>query len=85
MNMITKERIAMTKKLYRSRKDYMLAGICDGLGEYFDIDPTIISLAVAFSIFLGGGIFVYLIAWIVISLEPEESSFCQSGPNLNIY
>jgi phage shock protein PspC (stress-responsive transcriptional regulator) len=64
----------MAKKLYRSRKDYMLAGICGGLGEYFDIDPTIIRLLVAFSIFLGGGILVYLIAWIVIPLEPETSS-----------
>lgn len=63
----------MTKKLYRSRKNYMLAGICGGLGEYFDIDPTIIRLAVAFTIFLGGGILVYLIAWMIIPLEPETT------------
>ncbi|MBA2368792.1 MAG: PspC domain-containing protein [Candidatus Protochlamydia sp.] len=63
----------MEKKLYRSKKNYMIAGICGGLGEYFNIDPTIIRLIVAFSVLLGGtGLFVYLIAWIVIPPEPEQ-------------
>lgn len=62
----------MEKKLYRSRKNFMIAGICGGLGEYFNIDPTVIRLIAAFSVLLGGtGLFVYLIAWIVIPLEPE--------------
>lgn len=61
----------MEKKLYRSRKNYMVAGICGGLGEYFQIDPTIIRLAVAFTFLLGGtGLLVYLVAWIIIPLEP---------------
>lgn len=63
----------MTKKLYRSRKDYMIGGVCGGLGEYFDIDPTIIRLIAALALFIGGGIIVYIIAWIVIPLEPEAS------------
>lgn len=62
----------MEKKLYRSRKNYMIAGICGGLGDYFQIDPTIIRLIVAFSALLGGtGLFIYLIAWIIIPIEPE--------------
>ena len=35
----------MKKKLYRSRKDKMLAGICGGLAEYFDVDPSLVRLA----------------------------------------
>lgn len=62
----------MEKKLYRSRKNYMIAGICGGLGEYFAIDPTIIRLIVAFTFALGGtGFIAYLIGWIIIPLEPE--------------
>lgn len=62
----------MEKKLYRSRKNSMVAGICGGLGEYFAIDPTIIRLIVAFTFALGGtGLIAYLVGWIIIPLEPE--------------
>jgi phage shock protein C len=61
----------MSKRLYRSRNNYMLAGICGGLGEYFNIDPTIIRLIVAFSALLAGsGILVYIIAWFIIPVSP---------------
>lgn len=60
----------MYKKLYRSRKNYMISGVCGGVGEYFDIDPTIIRLIVAFTMLLGGGVIVYLIAWFIIPLNP---------------
>ena len=60
------------KRLYRSLDDRMIAGVCGGLGEYFNIDPTIIRLLMAFLTILGGGtgILVYFIAWIII---PEET------------
>lgn len=65
----------MEKKLYRSRKNYMIAGICGGLGEYFNIDPTLIRLGVAFTFVLGGaGLLAYLIAWMIIPLEPADSA-----------
>lgn len=55
------------KRLYRSRENRMIAGICGGLGEYFEIDPTFIRLLWILAIFvMGGGILAYLIAWIVI-------------------
>jgi phage shock protein C len=60
----------MEKKLYRSRKNYMLGGVCGGIGEYFNIDPTLVRLAVAFSMLLGGGIIIYLVAWVIIPLNP---------------
>lgn len=61
----------MEKKLYRSRTDKSIAGVCGGLGKYFDIDPTIIRLAWVFAIFFAGsGIFAYLIAMLIVPQEP---------------
>jgi phage shock protein C len=67
----------MMKKLYRSRKDSKIAGVCGGIAEYFNIDSTIIRLLAVITIFFGGGgIVSYLIAWLIIPLEPsgEESA-----------
>lgn len=61
----------MNKKLYRSRNDRMIAGVCGGLAEYFDVDSTFIRLAVLFIfLFQGVGLIAYLIAWVVMSEEP---------------
>ena len=59
------------KKLYRSRNNRMLCGVCGGLGEFFGIDPTIVRLLVAILSFssFGTGVLVYFIAAFVI---PEE-------------
>lgn len=55
------------KKLYRSTTNCMLAGVCGGIGEYFDIDPTLIRLAwVLFSALGGSGVLAYIIAAIII-------------------
>lgn len=60
-----------TKRLYRSRQDRMIAGVCGGIGHYLNIDPTLIRLALLLlAIWGGGGILVYIIAWIVIPEEP---------------
>ena len=62
----------MNKRLYRSRTDKQLAGVCGGLGRYFDIDPTIIRLAWVVALFFaGGGLFAYLLAMIIVPQEPE--------------
>ncbi|NOZ71731.1 MAG: PspC domain-containing protein [Chloroflexi bacterium] len=63
----------MTKRLYRSRKDQMIAGVCGGIGEYLNIDPTLVRLAfLLLAIWGGGGVLAYLIAWIVIPEEPVD-------------
>jgi phage shock protein C len=60
-----------TKRLTRSRQDRMIAGVCGGIGRYLSIDPTLIRLAMLLlAIWGGGGILVYIIAWIVIPEEP---------------
>jgi phage shock protein C len=55
------------KRVYRSRKERMVAGVCGGLAEYFGIDPTIVRLAFVASAFLGGaGLVAYVVAWVII-------------------
>jgi phage shock protein C len=62
----------MAKKLYRSRKSRIIAGICGGIAEYFDIDPIIVRLITLILVLsAGGGFIVYIIAWIVVPEEPE--------------
>ena len=56
-----------SKRLYRSRKNRIIAGVCGGLGEYFGIDPVIIRLLWVLLVLLyGTGILAYLIAWMII-------------------
>ena len=58
------------KRLKRSVKDMMIAGICGGLADYFDIDSTLVRLAFAFTVlFAGTGILAYLIMWIIVPKE----------------
>jgi len=55
------------RKVKRDSYNGILGGACEGLGEYFSIDPVIIRLMfIATSLMLGGGILTYIIAWIII-------------------
>lgn len=64
--------MAKVKKLYRSGKDRILGGVCGGIGEYFDIDPTLVRLFFILLGLNGMGVFVYLIAWLVIPRNPRD-------------
>ncbi|MNH90343.1 DNA-binding transcriptional activator PspC [compost metagenome] len=59
-------------KLYRSRRDKKLTGLCGGLAETFNIDATLLRLLVVVTTFFSGGtvIFLYIVAAIVIPKEP---------------
>lgn len=60
------------KRLYRSNVSKMIGGVCGGIAEYFDIDPTIVRLIWAFAILCGGfGLLAYIVAWIIIPLNPN--------------
>ena len=60
----------MDRKLYRSRTDYMIGGVCGGLAEYIGIDSTVVRLFMALATFVGGmSLLVYLLMWLII---PEE-------------
>jgi len=70
MDMTKTKKANQTKRLYRSKKNRIISGVCGGIGEYFDIDPTLIRLLWVISILIwGAGIFAYLIAWIIF---PEK-------------
>ncbi len=59
-------------KIFRSRTQRMVAGVCGGIGEYFGIDPTIVRLGfVLLSLMVGGGLLVYILAAIIL---PEETT-----------
>ena len=61
------------KRLYRSRKNRMLGGVCGGIAEYFEIDPVIVRLIAVALFFVGGSaVLAYIIALIVIPYEPFE-------------
>lgn len=59
------------KRLYRSRTDTMLGGVCAGLAKYFTLDPTVVRLIfVLLFILAGQGLLIYLILWLIVPLEP---------------
>ena len=60
-----------SKKLYRSRTERKIGGVCGGLAQYFNIDPTLVRLLFVLGvIFVGGGLLAYLIMLIVVPEEP---------------
>ena len=62
----------MERRLYRSRSDRMLGGVCGGVGSYLGVDPTFIRIIFFVMIFGGGaGFWIYLLLWFLI---PEEGS-----------
>lgn len=61
-----------TKRLYRSRSNVMIGGVCAGLADYFNLDPTVVRLIFVLLALLGGhGVLIYLILWLVVPLQPE--------------
>lgn len=62
----------MEKKLYRSRTNKKLFGVCGGLAEYFDIDPTVLRLILVLAVICAGvGLVAYLIAALIIPVNPN--------------
>jgi len=62
------------KRLYRSREDRILGGVCGGMAEYFRTDPSLMRLLwILFTLLTGGiGLFFYFAAWILIPVEPRR-------------
>ena len=70
------------KRLYRSRTDRMIGGVCSGLGEYFSIDPTIVRVVFVLGLFLGFGSlgFIYLVLLLVVPEEPYTEELPAEEP-----
>ena len=60
----------MKKRLYKSVTDKKLCGVCGGVAQYFEFDPTLVRLAwVLFTVFGGSGIIAYIVAALVMPTE----------------
>jgi len=61
------------KRLYRSKKDRMLCGVCGGIAKYFEIDPTLVRLlwVILTLLSFGAGVIAYLIACVIVPEEPK--------------
>jgi phage shock protein C len=64
----------LQKRLYRSTQDRMFAGVCGGIGEYLDVDPTLVRLVfVALSLLSSGsGLVIYIILMLIVPEQPAE-------------
>jgi len=66
---------APQKRLMRSSRDKKIGGVCAGLADYFDLDPTIVRIVWLLAIFFAGtGLLVYLILWIALPLAPPVTA-----------
>lgn len=60
-----------SKRLYRSRINRQLQGVCGGLGEYFNVDPTLVRLIfIVLSLAGGPGLILYILLWVIMPEEP---------------
>ena len=63
------------RKLYLSRSDKKIAGLCGGIGALFSIDPTLVRLLTVFGAIMSGFfqlILTYIVAWIIVPIDPAE-------------
>jgi phage shock protein C len=70
---------AHSGRLYRSRQDRVVAGVCGGLGHYFNVDPVLVRIGFVALTFAGGaGILVYILAAILIPQATAEEDFARA-------
>ncbi len=61
------------KRLYRSTQDRMFAGVCGGIAEYLEVDPTLVRLVFAALTLLGGpGIIIYIVLMLIVPEQPRQ-------------
>ena len=73
------------KRLFRSRDDAQIAGLCHGVAEYLSIDPVVVRLVTVVATFLTGivpGILAYLAGWILVPLPPQPVVY-QAPPSVD--
>ena len=74
------EPLGAVRRLFRSRDDRVIAGVCSGLARYFRIDPTIVRIAaVALLLFGGVGVVAYLAAWLLVPEDGETEPLLHRG------
>ncbi|MDD1704938.1 MAG: PspC domain-containing protein [Methanoregula sp.] len=65
----------MAERLYRSKKERILGGVCGGIGKYSDVDPNVVRLIliVLTLLSIGVGVIAYIIAWLLVPEEEDGS------------
>jgi phage shock protein C len=67
--------MAEVKKLYRSRRERIIGGVCGGLADYLEMDPTVVRLLFILLALLGGpGLILYLLMLFIVPVEPAEDN-----------
>lgn len=75
----------MEKKLYRSDTNKIVSGVCGGLGEYFDVDPTLVRIVlIILTLATGVFLFGYLLAWIIVPKREPGSWQQESTDSINV-
>lgn len=74
----------MEKKLYRSRQDRVISGVCGGLGSYLGVDPTVLRVVAALLAFVsfGTAILIYLVLALIVPLAPENALTPSEGKDV---
>ncbi|HEY1024808.1 MAG TPA: PspC domain-containing protein [Sphingobacteriaceae bacterium] len=76
----------MEKRLYRNENDKMLAGVCSGLADYFEMDVTWMRIIFVFAAIFGfSGVLIYLILWIVVPPKPFRPNFSSYNTDYRVY
>jgi phage shock protein C len=76
---------AVARKLYRSEKNVVVAGVAGGLGEYFQVDPVLIRLIIVILVVFGGsGIPLYLILWLVLPKQSQVEQNTEATVRSNV-
>jgi len=72
----------LRKKLSRSKQDRKIAGVCGGVAEYLEVDPTLVRLVwVMLALFGGWGLIGYLIAWIIMPDAKAAQPAAETAPS----
>ena len=70
----------MQKQLCRSTTNTIVGGVCGGLGEYFDVDPTLVRIISVLLFFATGfGVLAYIVGWIIMPKPEESAEVCEAG------
>lgn len=69
------------KRLYRSTEDRMFAGVCGGIADYLEVDPTLVRLVFVALTFLGGpGILIYIVLMLIVPESPPRKQKAKNPP-----
>jgi phage shock protein PspC (stress-responsive transcriptional regulator) len=80
----TSEETTEKKRIYRSKSNRMIGGVCGGVSQYINVDPTIVRVIWAFAVLWGGvGLLAYILCWIIVPENPGEEAAVKTDGKKN--